>query len=673
MKKSVAMALVLCGTCLPAAGVRAATGAPPLPDPRPYAALAAPSWPQGPLPLRPEAQAGAGSLPESPLWAVVATDVLNVRAGPGTDRALLGQAHRGESYQLRTVQGGWWQIDFQGRDGWIANRYATLALAPPDPAAATRAAFLVVDQADMLTDPLPGYDLVTRVKAGDALTYLSSRDGWVQVQAPDGTHGWLPGTQVLLWDPGVAWARRCEYAVDEGLWQISYLPLRSASAGALLRQAPAAGAAALERLSQGDLLKVVTQQGDWLEVGTAHGHVGWVEAAATTPAATPRAPRVAAATLRATAPGVLTLELTGDLSGAQVQTGADGQLLVAVPDSAGRQARLQVATGGVAALSLDDAGVHLAFDRRPDVAVTVQTARRLVLELRPALLGIAERQTDGGLVYHLALQGEANPVAASSEDGRQLLLTIPGGRLATPLPDDVQAEALGSDLVLHLPARASYALKRTPDGFDLVCYAPGLAGKVIMLDPGHGGSEVGAASPDGRLAEKAVNLDVQLRLKALLEQQGATVLMTRTADTRALPPAQEQALPPDERLRADLAYRSFLANSQGVDLFLSVHSNSSVSGEHGTETYYSADNLNAERSAALAALVQAALVQGLGRADGGVKTDIFCVTRFTDAPAVLAELAYLSDRLESALLGSASFRQQAAEALAAAVARFFGA
>ena len=610
---------------------------------------------------------------QTDFWAVVSTAVLNVRTGPGTDHAVRGQVRKGEGLRLLEQRDDWWRIEYQGSDGWVAGRYATLASDPPDPVAGRKAVRLLAARADLLTDPYPGYDVVTTVQAGDALTYVGSREGWVRVAAPDGNRGWLPGPQVLLWDHDVDWAQRCEYAVDVGSWQMTCLPLRSVSAARTsLRTAPGAEAPVRAGLGNGDRLKVVAQQDGWLQVGTVHGLLGWVEAAATAPATAPAAPRLTAAALRVAAPGVLRLELVGDLAGAQVQAAGAGSLRVVLPDGNARRLDLQVAAAGVAGLAVAGEGVSLIFDRRPDVQVLERSAGRLVLELRPLLRSVTARSAGGGTAYRLDLRGDVRPTARGEKG--EVLVTLPGARPSmASLPAGVRAEPRGSDLLLRFPARGAHALKRVSEGWDLVLPAPGPAGKVILLDPGHGGGETGAVSPFNGVPEKTINLDVALRLQALLEAQGARVLLTRSADGRALPPAQERALPAGERLRLDLAYRSFLANSQGVDLFVSVHSNASPEpGHHGTEVYYSADNRNAGGSLALAGLVQAQLLRALGRHDGGVKADIFCVTRFTEAPAVLAELAYLNDPEESALLASPAFRQKAAEALAAATAQFFG-
>jgi N-acetylmuramoyl-L-alanine amidase len=92
-----------------------------------------------------------------------------------------------------------------------------------------------------------------------------------------------------------------------------------------------------------------------------------------------------------------------------------------------------------------------------------------------------------------------------------------------------------------------------------------LAGKKIVLDAGHGGSDLGAVNAAYGLREKDQTLDVVYRLKPLLEASGATVYLTRTGD---------QTLSNNDRY----AY----ANSTGADVLISVHMN----GASDTKTDY---------------------------------------------------------------------------------------
>lgn len=150
---------------------------------------------------------------------------------------------------------------------------------------------------------------------------------------------------------------------------------------------------------------------------------------------------------------------------------------------------------------------------------------------------------------------------------------------------------------------------------------PATGGKVysIMIDAGHGGTDPGT-SGSGRF-EKEFNLSVALKVKALLDKEPyLKPLMTRSDDTYIT-----------------LANRVKLAEANKVDLFLSIHGNSStVPGPNGTETYYSRDS-----SKAFADIVHKHLLKATGLKDRGVKKASLHVTRETTMPAILLESGFL--------------------------------
>lgn len=196
--------------------------------------------------------------------------------------------------------------------------------------------------------------------------------------------------------------------------------------------------------------------------------------------------------------------------------------------------------------------------------------------------------------------------------------------------------------------------------------------RVIVIDPGHGGSNPGASNVVNGKAEKEFTLDWALRLRPLLEQQGWQVHLTRTNDV-------EVSLPD----------RVAIADSNAAGLFVSLHFNhASTNGQPaGIETYcltpaglpstvtrgqpddlrevvpnhaFDADNLR------LAYRVQAALVRGTGGVDGGVRRARFMgVLRGQRRPAILIEGGYLSNRAEARRIASPEHRQRLAEAVAA--------
>ncbi len=99
-----------------------------------------------------------------------------------------------------------------------------------------------------------------------------------------------------------------------------------------------------------------------------------------------------------------------------------------------------------------------------------------------------------------------------------------------------------------------------------------LSGKVIYLDPGHGGRDGGADSRAGdrKVQEKEIALLVSHKLRDYLQEQGALVLMTRETDTDLADPGISGL---SRRKTDDLRKRLKIINESEADLFLSIHLN----------------------------------------------------------------------------------------------------
>lgn len=188
-------------------------------------------------------------------------------------------------------------------------------------------------------------------------------------------------------------------------------------------------------------------------------------------------------------------------------------------------------------------------------------------------------------------------------------------------------------------------------------HTAGIAGKTIVVDAGHGGSDVGAIGKNG-LLEKDVTLKVALLLEDYLTEAGANVLMTRRKDVDVARPNATDA----EELQA----RVDVANNNDADLFLSIHIDSFVSPDaHGTTVYIHDD-------AKLGKCLHDELMNRLDRNDRGVKFANFYVLRHTAMPASLVELMFISNPEEEKLLGQHDTHVQAARALFEGLRIYFG-
>lgn len=213
----------------------------------------------------------------------------------------------------------------------------------------------------------------------------------------------------------------------------------------------------------------------------------------------------------------------------------------------------------------------------------------------------------------------------------------------------------------------------------------------VVLDAGHGGDNLGTAATSG-LQEKDLTLDIAERTREVLVAQKFEVVMTRTSDASV-----------------SLQERAALANAKHGDIFVSIHLNSlQPASAKGIETYYLGPSDDPEHDAMaakenqhsgyslsdmrslleriyadarrdesrrLAEAVQHSMVRAMRQVDPeltnrGVKMAPFVVLVATDMPAILAEVACLSNAGEAERLNTPGHRQTLAEALAAGIRAF---
>jgi len=219
--------------------------------------------------------------------------------------------------------------------------------------------------------------------------------------------------------------------------------------------------------------------------------------------------------------------------------------------------------------------------------------------------------------------------------------------------------------------------------------------RTIVIDPGHGGLDVGAKGKFGSV-EKDVDLAISLKLKALIEQsQSYRVVLTR-----------------DKDLDVSLENRAAIANNNDALVFLSIHVNGSFRKKaRGSETFFMSLNATDEesrklayqenreaaldksiagdgkddikmilwdmaqsayikQSSQLAELIQAQLNSLLGTENRGIKQADFVVLRGVACPAVLVEAAFISNPEEEQKLVDESFQNNVAQAVYTGLMRF---
>lgn len=192
-----------------------------------------------------------------------------------------------------------------------------------------------------------------------------------------------------------------------------------------------------------------------------------------------------------------------------------------------------------------------------------------------------------------------------------------------------------------------------------------LAGKIIYLDPGHGGPDGGAGNSEA--LEKDIALQVAIKLRDYLQGQGALVLMTREVDTDLADPETEGL---SRRKTADLKRRLELVNESEADLFISIHLNSIPSPRwRGAQTFYSPHLTENKRAAKL---IQEELIVSLENTDRKAKIieNIYLI-KHSKRPGALVEIGFLSNPGERASLRDDGYQEKVAAAIYRGVMRYF--
>lgn len=185
-----------------------------------------------------------------------------------------------------------------------------------------------------------------------------------------------------------------------------------------------------------------------------------------------------------------------------------------------------------------------------------------------------------------------------------------------------------------------------------------LAGKIIVIDPGHGGPDGGAVGSDDT-QEKDIALDISKELKSYLEQGGAIVHLTRESD-RDL--ASDETKGIAQRKSEDIRERLKFIEEKEADYFLSVHLNALGDGRwRGAQTFYYP---SFEENELLAKSVQSEIVRNLENTNReALSLDGIYLMKYAKVPGALVEVGFLSNQEELQLLKSPNYQKQMASSI----------
>jgi N-acetylmuramoyl-L-alanine amidase len=178
-----------------------------------------------------------------------------------------------------------------------------------------------------------------------------------------------------------------------------------------------------------------------------------------------------------------------------------------------------------------------------------------------------------------------------------------------------------------------------------------ISGKLIVIDPGHGGSDPGMLGTTYTTMEKDLTLQTAFYVRDYLTAKGARVQLTRTSAE------QKPTLP----------RRVQIATALNADAFVSIHYNSSPKNVSGTLTFFYSESDDLR----LARAIETRLGQGIGLKSNGLSYGNYHILRENPLPAALVELGFLSNPYDEAIVRTSAYQKKAAKAIAEGLADYF--
>lgn len=192
--------------------------------------------------------------------------------------------------------------------------------------------------------------------------------------------------------------------------------------------------------------------------------------------------------------------------------------------------------------------------------------------------------------------------------------------------------------------------------------------KIIVLDAGHGKPDEGAVGIYGT-TEEAINLKIVLKLQALLEQSGAEVLLTRSDENGIY---SENSNTIKSKKISDIKNRVKIGNTEGVDIFVSIHLNKFEQEKYsGWQTFYQE---NSEDSHNLAQCIQEGLNNEISETENDrvpLKLKDIYIMDNVKAPTVTVECGFLSNKIEAKQLEDESYQNRLAWGIYTGIQEYF--
>jgi N-acetylmuramoyl-L-alanine amidase len=537
----------------------------------------------------------------------VEANILNVRSGPGLDHKVMGQISKSEAYQVLEEKNNWYKIRLgSDEEGWVASWLVQFKAT----SGSIKQVEATVNPLNVRSGPGTSFQVMTQIRPEQSFPLTKEEGDWVQIQLNDVENGWVAKWLVQIKD------------VD--LKQVSQVSQIATVKASILniRSGPDTSYSIIGKLESGEKVKIIEINQGWYKISFENDH-GWVAGDYVDEAGP------SLSTTTSTQPSETQTKKTVQVSATILNVRSSFSLEADVIDQLTQNDLVEVIQkngewyeisyqgekGWVASWLVEEVDHQLS--NRPTITILTEGTN---LRAGP------------GLDYEVVSRGnQGNTYDVIGTEGKWFQIVLNDGEKAYVAGWVVSAEGIAN------------VERQTIHEY--------LKGKVIVIDPGHGGKDSGAMGSHFNTIEKVVNLQVSNLLKAKFEAAGSTVVMSRASDRFI-----------------SLQTRVDISINKKADVFLSIHHNTNKDSRiNGTITYFYSNGNDRK----LATIIQSELIKNSGLNDLKARRGNFFVLRENPQLAVLIELGFLSNYNDELTMRQSKFQENSATGIFHGVAKYF--
>ncbi|WP_125929109.1 SH3 domain-containing protein [Bacillus canaveralius] len=554
----------------------------------------------------------------------ITASTLNVREGPGLSSKVVGKVKNGEKYSVKKVDGDWIQIKLDnGRNGWVANWHVSSDLknSAERVAATSGTGSVTTDGLRMRKGPGTEFQVVAVLSNGQTVDILETNDNWTKIKTPDG-EGWISKEYLTeTAAPDQEKKRTNKSGKKSGTATVNLLNVRDQ---------PSRQSSVVKKLEDGETFQIVSEKDGWMEISIS-GQTGWVSSEYV---ATNSRSKTKKAMEKSAAPDSNGVTATATADNLQVRAEGTFEAEVISSISKGEEYPILEEKNNWTKIEYESgssgwvASWYLSKSARKSSKATKEEIKNSAVTILHDGTNIRSKPGVDHSVISRADQGTSFQVASMKNDWYEIELSngstgfIAGWLVSVNGPAPKIEKAGGEK---HIK------------------------GKTIIIDPGHGGRDLGATGAAGT-NENELTLTTAKLLYDKLKAAGANVILTRSNDTYK-----------------SLKARVKLAHSEGADAFISIHYDSiDDQTVRGMTSFYYHDYQKP-----LADSIHAAAAGRTTIKDRGVRHGDYLVLRENKQTAVLLELGYLSNPAEEILITSGTYQESIASGVFDGLTRYF--